>query len=54
MELNELILDVFQLECKLFMKMDSYRLIEQKCNKKCLTQDERQLLNFEIHYVLPD
>ena len=51
MELNELILDVFQLECKLFMKMNSYRLIEQKCNKKCLDPNERLLLNSEIHYV---
>jgi len=51
MELNELILDVFQLECKLFMKMDSYRLIEQKCSKKCLDPNERQLLNSEIRYV---
>ena len=50
MELNELILDVFQLECKLFMKMDSYRLIEQKYNEKCLNFDERQVLNSEIHY----
>jgi len=53
MELNELILDVFSLECKLFMKMDSYHLIERKCNKKCLTTDERQLLGLEIHYAFP-
>ncbi len=51
MEYNELIHDFFQLECKLFMKMDSYRLIEQKCNKKCLNSDERQRLNLDIHYV---
>lgn len=51
MEMNELILDVFNLECKLFMKMDSYRLIEQKCNDKCLSSNEQQLLNSEIHYV---
>jgi len=51
MELNELLLDVFNLECKLFMKMDSFRLIEQKCDKKCLSPNERQLLNEEIHYV---
>jgi len=50
MGLNDLFLDVFQLECKLFMKMDSYRLIEQKCNEKCLNFDERQTLNSEIHY----
>jgi len=50
MELNDLILDVFQLECKLFMKMDSYRLIEQKCKEKCLNFDERQILNSGIHY----
>jgi len=29
--------------------MDSYRLIEQKCSKKCLTSDERKLLHSEIH-----
>ena len=51
MEYYELILDVFNLECKLFMKMDSFRLIEQKCSKKCLTPNERQLLNVDIHYV---
>ena len=51
MEYNELILDVFNLECKLFMKMDSYRLIEQKCSKKCLNPNERLQLNTDIHYV---
>jgi len=50
-ELNEWISEVFQLECKLFKKMDSYRLIEQKCNKKCLNPNEKQLLNTDIHYV---
>ena len=49
MELNELMLDVFNLECKFFTKTDSYRRIEQKCSNKCLTPDERQLLNSEIH-----
>jgi len=52
MELNELINDVFQLECKLFMKMDSFRLIEKKCtNNKCLNPDERQMLHADVHYV---
>ena len=51
MELNELILDVFNLECKLFFRMDSYRLIEQKCGEKCLNPDEKELLRSEIHYV---
>ena len=51
MDLNDLILDVFNLECKLFMKMDSYRLVEQKCAKKCLNKTERQVLNSEVHYV---
>ena len=50
-EYNKLIHDVFQLECKLFMKMDSYRLIEQKCNKKCLNLDERQQLKTDVYYV---
>ena len=31
--------------------MDSFYLIEQKCNTKCLTPNERQLLNMDIHYV---
>ena len=53
MELNELILRIFDWECESFMKTDSYRLIEQKCSIKCLNQDERQLLNSEIHYVFP-
>ena len=48
---NELIHDVFQLECKLFMKMDSFHLIQQKCNKKCFNTDERQQLNIDIHDV---
>jgi hypothetical protein len=51
MEWNELINDVFNLECKLFMKMDSFRLIEQKCEKKCLDSNERQLLTADISYV---
>jgi len=51
MKLNELILDIFNLECKLFIKMDSYRLVKQKCYQKCLDSNERQFLNLEIHYV---
>ena len=51
MELNELILDVFNLECKLFFRMDSYRLIEQKCVEKCLNPDEKELLRSNVHYV---
>ena len=50
-EYKDLINDLFQLERKLFMKMDSYRLIEQKCNKKCLNPDERELLSYDIQYV---
>ena len=49
-QLNELILDLFQLECKLFMKTDSYHIIEQKCNNKCLTPNEMQQLNAEVQY----
>ena len=49
MELNELILEMFSMECKLFMKTDSYRLIEQKCDKKCFNREEQQLLDLEIH-----
>ncbi len=51
MEYNELILDMFQLECKLFMKMNAYHLIEQKCNKKCFNSNERQQLHIDIHYA---
>ena len=51
MELNELINDVFQLECKLFTKMDSYHLIEQKGIKKCFNPDERRQLQTDIYYV---
>ena len=42
---------VFQLESKLFSKTDAYRLIEQKCHKKCLNPDERKQLYTDIHYV---
>ena len=50
MELNDLN-DFFNLEYKFFRKTDSFQLIEQKCTKKCLTQDERQALNSDIHYA---
>jgi len=51
MEYQELLNDVFELERKLFSKMDIYRLIEQKCNTKCLNPDEMKQLNLDIHYV---
>ena len=51
MKYNTIMLDVFELECKLFMKMDSYNLIEKKCNKKCLNQDEKQQLNMDVQYA---
>ena len=53
MDCNELLYDIFQLEYKLFMKMDSYHLIEQKCSyhKKCFNPDERQQLRSDIHFV---
>lgn len=51
MEYDELLRDVFRLECQLFMKTDSYRLIEQKCSKKCFNPNERQLLNEDIYFV---
>jgi hypothetical protein len=31
--------------------MDSYYLVEQKCDKKCLNPDERKQLYSDIHYV---
>ena len=37
MEYKELMNDVFELERKLFLKMDSYRLIEHKSKTKCLS-----------------
>ena len=51
MEYQELLNDVFELECKLFQVMDSYRLIEKKCNTKFLNPDEIKKLNVDIHYV---
>lgn len=51
MDYNELINDVFELECKLFMKMDSYHLVKQKCNDKCLSPDESKQLCFDVYYV---
>lgn len=48
---KELMRDVFELERKLFMKTDSFRLVELKCNKKCLNPDERKQLYCDIHYV---
>lgn len=49
MKHDELIYNMFRLECQLFIKTDSYRLIKQAYNKKCLEPDERQLLNADIH-----
>ena len=48
MEINELLPEVLSMESKLFMKMDSFRLIEQKCDKKCLAPEERQRLYADI------
>ena len=48
---KELINDVFELEHKLFLQMDSYHLLEQKCNKKCLNIDEKEQLFLDIHHV---
>ena len=47
--LEELILNMFSMECTLFMQSDSYRLIEQKCKNKCLNSNEMQQLNTEVH-----
>ena len=48
---KELINDVFELERKLFMKMDIYLLIKQKCNTNCLTPIEIKQLNIDISHV---
>ena len=45
---EEVILDVLNTECKLFMKTNSYQLIEQKCENKCLSPNEIQQLNLDI------
>ena len=50
-QLEELIFDIFNLECKFFMQTDSYRLIEKKCNTKCLSPKERQQLNVDVQYT---
>lgn len=51
MEVKELINDIFELERKLFMMMDSCRLLEQKCKENCLSSDEQKQLSIDIHYV---
>lgn len=51
MDYYELLYNVIQLECELFIKMDSYHLIERKCCEKCFNADDRQQLNFDIHYI---
>ena len=50
-EYQELLNDVFELERKLFFKMDSYRLIENNCSIKCLKPNEIKQLSVDIHYV---
>ena len=42
---------IFRLESKLFMQMDSYRLIEQKSHLKCLSPNEIQQLHTDINHV---
>ena len=42
---------VFQLESKLFLKMDSYRLVEQKSRTKCLSPTEKKQIFADIRYV---
>ena len=48
---EEVILNVFNMECKYFMKTESYRLIEQKCKTKCLNPNEIQQLKEDVQYV---
>jgi len=50
-ENNELLKYVFQLEGKLFLKMDSYRLVEEKSKVKCLSNIERKQLCNDINCV---
>ena len=50
-ENEELKRNVFSLESKLFMKMESYRSVELKSKIKCLTPVERQQLFSDIRYV---
>ena len=51
MEFNEWFKDVLRLECQLFMKTDSYRLIGKNPEGKCLSPDERNGVHAEIHAV---
>ena len=51
MEYKELMNDVFELERKLFLKMDSYCLIEQKSKIKCLSLADKQMLYADIQHV---
>ena len=51
MEYIELLNDVFELERKLLLKMDCYRLIEQKSKIKCLSLSEQKALYDDIHHV---
>ena len=49
---EELQQHVFQLESKLFMKMDSYRLVEQKSKTKCLTPAEMKENNCMLTSIM--
>jgi len=51
MEYEELVNDVSELERLVFMKMDSYCLIEKKCKEKCLNQEEIERLTSDIYNV---
>ncbi len=48
---NELIQYIFHLECQLFMKTNSYYIIMEKCNIKCLNFEERNQLQHDINNI---
>ncbi len=50
-EYEELIRYIFKVECDLFMKMESYRILEQKRNLQSLSQKEQQQFYKDIYSV---
>jgi ribosomal protein L24 len=51
MTYDELLTHVFQLECKLFAKTESYCLIQRKGKNNNFTHDERIQIEEDVHYA---
>jgi hypothetical protein len=51
MTYDELLAHVFQLECKLFAKTESYCLIQRKGENNNLTHDKRSQIKEDIYCV---